>query len=349
MDRPALKAAQLGLADFRYTSARDISSGRDCSAYDAVVAERQVVPIEEIGGLVATLRERNIRFVVDIDDDLFSDYAEFRLVPIPVPLRYFPGMRFAIQHADLVLASTQPLARRVMAWAPGVAVAVAPNRLDGRLWATGRGGPVQMDSPKPAVYFGTATHGLDLELIAALPGLLTERLGQKVGIDIVGVTDGKLPAGCRAVWPKDLRYPAWYEPFSRWMMSQGGRWSVGLAPLADEYFNECKSDVKLLEYSALGLPAVASQWGPYSGGAEFAVLCDDSPETWADAVASLMTPGDNPLRAARLASQRNALAGRILTAQSVTDWVDAILGRDAQESGSGAVMRPEQEPGLESN
>jgi hypothetical protein len=38
---------------------------------------------------------------------------------------------------------------------------------------------------------------------------------------------------------------------------------VGIAPLTDNPFNRCKSDVKFQEYSALGIPAVYSDLPPY--------------------------------------------------------------------------------------
>jgi hypothetical protein len=38
---------------------------------------------------------------------------------------------------------------------------------------------------------------------------------------------------------------------------------VGIAPLLDTPFNRCKSNLKLLEYGAVGLPTIASNVTPY--------------------------------------------------------------------------------------
>ena len=55
------------------------------------------------------------------------------------------------------------------------------------------------------------------------------------------------------------------------------RWAAGLAPLEDTPFNRAKSDLKFLEYSALGLPTVASRVTPYLGiDAHGGVLADNS-------------------------------------------------------------------------
>jgi hypothetical protein len=42
-------------------------------------------------------------------------------------------------------------------------------------------------------------------------------------------------------------------------------WDVGIAPLADIPFNRARSDVKLKEYAAVGVPWLASPIGPYAG------------------------------------------------------------------------------------
>ena len=39
---------------------------------------------------------------------------------------------------------------------------------------------------------------------------------------------------------------------------------IGIAPIAYHVFNKSKSDIKALEYAALGIPVVASDFGPYA-------------------------------------------------------------------------------------
>ncbi len=43
---------------------------------------------------------------------------------------------------------------------------------------------------------------------------------------------------------------------------------VGLAPLARTAFNRAKSDLRLLELAALGIPWLATNWGPYAAEGE---------------------------------------------------------------------------------
>jgi glycosyltransferase involved in cell wall biosynthesis len=86
------------------------------------------------------------------------------------------------------------------------------------------------------------------------------------------------------------RFPGWdfrlagtdYRPtfkvgdravFSKWVhISDDDReyftspdWDIGLAPVAPTAFNASKSYLKALEYGALGIPVIASDWYPYRG------------------------------------------------------------------------------------
>jgi glycosyltransferase involved in cell wall biosynthesis len=41
-------------------------------------------------------------------------------------------------------------------------------------------------------------------------------------------------------------------------------WDIGIAPLADIPYNATRSDIKVKEYAACGVPWLASPFGPYS-------------------------------------------------------------------------------------
>jgi glycosyltransferase involved in cell wall biosynthesis len=69
------------------------------------------------------------------------------------------------------------------------------------------------------------------------------------------------------------------QDFRPWIKAENTRWTmwnaeltdywrsidfhVGIAPLMPHAFNKARSDVKALEYAALGIPVVASNYGPY--------------------------------------------------------------------------------------
>src|SRR5262249_45144987 len=104
-------------------------------------------------------------------------------------------------------------------------------------------------------------------------------------------------------WFERLTIPDPCKPYPRfvgWLREQRARWDIALAPLADTRFNSFKSDLKWLEYSALGLPVVASDREPYAAindGGTGRLVSDDS-SAWADAVRDL---AEAPNRARELA------------------------------------------------
>jgi len=71
----------------------------------------------------------------------------------------------------------------------------------------------------------------------------------------------------------------------------------GLAPLHNTVFNRCKSTLKWLEYSAMGLPTIASNVVPYKHSIEHGItgyLVDNNPEAWTEAIRSAsLTVGRN--------------------------------------------------------
>jgi hypothetical protein len=176
------------------------------------------------------------------------------------------------------------------------------------------------ESARRPVYIGTRTHAGDLTLLQGLPDQLSEALGRHVRIDVVGVTQGDLPSGFDRVSVPSQGY----AEFVRWIRQQRSRWNVGLAPLADDELNESKSNLKLLDYAALELPAVASERGPYRVADDLALLVDDDLSSWTKAVASLV--GDTEVAARQAAGARARTASSsMLDEAAVNEWLGLVL------------------------
>lgn len=110
-------------------------------------------------------------------------------------------------------------------------------------------------------------------------------------------------------------------PFDQ-LLARIREFDIGLAPLADSPFSRSRSDIKLKEYAAMGVPWVASPVGPYAGiDAEAAggVLADDA--RWLSELDRLIC--DEASRAERAASGR-AWVGAELPSAAVADWERAM-------------------------
>jgi glycosyltransferase involved in cell wall biosynthesis len=92
---------------------------------------------------------------------------------------------------------------------------------------------------------------------------------------------------------------------------------IGIAPLADSRFNASRSNVKVKEYAALGIPWLASRVGPYRDlGADQGGLLVEEGE-WERALRNLI---EHPLRRLRLRRQARRWARAQTIEVAVPQW-----------------------------
>jgi hypothetical protein len=226
---------------------------------DVCIVQRAAMPsVSAVDRLVGTLGAMGAALVVDIDDAFVAmeDHPEAAL--------YRP-LNAAIEHAIAASAeswfSTPELAQLYGHIAHRHAV--IPNALDPRIWRDWRNvrpEPFRQDKVR-MLYMGTGTHGPDfMDLRPALDRLWAEREG-RFDVTLIGIASAIEPAP----WLHRIAPPAEaiaYPRFVRWLRGQGP-FDVGLAPLADTRFNSAKSDIKLLDYLALGLLPVMQDCTAY--------------------------------------------------------------------------------------
>lgn len=209
---------------------------------------------------LAALRRRGVRLVADFDDLLFSgDPAEYPLVLSGVLSRAECAARMlrhreALDTFDAFTVSTEPLAERVAAAAPGKPVTVVPNGVSPWWVEQGRAlyPPWRPGMPKVIRFLpGSPSHDADFATIVEPLGAFL-RDHPEVALEIVGplqLAPSSL-SGCRVTHVR--RTP--FLELPRWLAQS---W-VTLAPLLDTPFNRCKSAIKFLESAAFGTPCIAS-------------------------------------------------------------------------------------------
>ncbi len=121
-----------------------------------------------------------------------------------------------------------------------------------------------------------------------------------------------------------------------------GRFDVGLAPLADVSFNRVRSNVKVKEYAAAGVPWLASPIGPYKGLGEEQGGRLVANHRWMEALTEIAS--DDAARA-RLA-ERSAAWGRTQTAGENAGHWEAVFAEAAERAGRRlAASAPRPAPG----
>jgi len=266
---------------------------------------------EERAQVLAREAKRNGAVVVwDNDDDMGA------MPKSVVTHKHFSGlawekrlqsMRRLFQHVDLVTTPSARLARRFgEIGAPRTAV--IENHV-----------PDQFIQPEAPPHDGVTIcwvagleHAMDVERVPireALQQLLDERPDVRV------VSFG-LGLGLRG----DRYHAGDVVPLFD-LCPRVAQYDVGIAPLADLEFNLSRSNVKLKEYAAAGLPWLASPIGPYAAMGERAGGRLVPDHRWVQELGRLL---DKPRERRKLAkSARKWVAGETLTAH-VDAW-EAVL------------------------
>ncbi len=299
----------------------------DC---DLLVVERHTLwPYErQLDGFARVLtrcRQRGVPVVYELDDNLLDlHWGE--------PWEVYPGpslrgvVSFLTREADGVIVSAPALAERLAHLRSGVLV--VPNALDERLF----GPPPPAHAPSSPVtigYMGTFTHEADLRMVLAPLRALLRRHAGRVRFELVGAAAWESVVSLFQGLPfaghetgDDHAYPA----FVPWMR-RNLKWDVAIAPLEDNAFTRCKSDLKYLDYGALGIPGVFSDVRPYRETVrhrETGLLAANEPKAWADALEEIVS--DAPLRRRLTENAAAEVHGTRMLRTNAPTWRKAIEG-----------------------
>ena len=310
--------ARSGSAEVRQVDPTAFVDGGDATDYAAILVQRDILPRDLVAPFLAAAASQGIRVAAEVDDDFFTDSGRDRLARAEYDPDRLASIDALVRGADLVVVSTEELAAVVRPIARRVVV--VPNALDPTIWTPGE--PLD-DDVRPAdehrvLYMGTLTHGADLALLRDVFTDLTDADGVPIRLEVIGVTeDPDEPNWYRRVEVPDGHYPA----FARWLVDHRQRWRAGVAPLRDEEFNRAKSDLKAIEYTALGLPAVVSDRPSYRVAREHCVVAvPDDVVAWRDAVRAAVASGTvDPTAARWVRSER-------LIGHDGDTWRSVLLG-----------------------
>ena len=298
----------------------------DC---DLLVVERHVLwPYErQLDGFVRVLslcRQRGVPVVYQLDDNLLDLHRD-------EPWETYPGnslrgvVAFLARQADGMIVSTPALAERVARLRSGVLV--VPNALDERLFGPAPEPYAPRSSAVTIGYMGTLTHEADVRMVLAPLRALLARYAGRVRLELVGGATGRRMASLFEGLPFRMRDPGNEDPYPKFVpwMRQHLRWDVAIAPLVDDAFTRGKSDLKYLDYGALGIPGVFSDVGAYRGTVrhrETGLLAANEPRAWAEALEEIVS--DGALRARLAEAARADVHGNRMLETNATLWSDAI-------------------------
>ncbi|MEW6677854.1 MAG: glycosyltransferase [Pseudomonadota bacterium] len=194
---------------------------------------------------------------------------------------HVPHIEAAMGRASALVASTPALAARLKSYNPNVHL--LPNLVDYSLFE--RRPPDNGRQVNIGVVGTSARDGDFAILEEALKRICTE-YGKRIRIKFVGA----LPASWSG-HPNAEAVPFTPDYGGYAARMKGLDLDIGLAPLADNAFNACKSPIKWLEFSALGAAGVFSHVPAYKDVIEqgkTGLLVDNQTDKWVNAIKLLI-------------------------------------------------------------
>ncbi|PPT90695.1 O-antigen biosynthesis protein [Xanthomonas theicola] len=264
-------------------------------AADAVVVQRRIGEAEL--AKMERMRRFSAAFKVYELDDYLPNLPLKSVHREQMPKDVLRSLRRAASLVDRVVVSTPALAEALAGLHADLRV--VRNRLDPRMWGDLAAPARTCAGSKPRVgWAGGASHTGDLELIADV----VQALAGEVHWVFMGMCPPRLRPHVAEVHPgvDFARYPQALAAL---------RLDLALAPLEDNLFNRCKSNLRLLEYGACGYPVVASDLPPYQDGLP-ATLVKNRFRDWINAIRMHLAD-----------AQASAAAAAALHAAVRRDWM----------------------------
>lgn len=304
-----------------------VSWGADYEPADVIIIERLWKPVSDRSpeGLVARVRADGCCLIYAMDDNLLDVTTE-RLGHRSVTYDELMTIRYLMRESDGVIVSTPSLKERLAGLSSNIHV--VPNALDERLFNQ-RPEVVSVEKPRPTTigYMGTFTHDADLMMILAPLRRFLRRNAANVEFQLIGgcresaFVDSLKDLPLRLLDPQgNVEYPK----FARWMTSNV-RWDFSIAPLEESIFTHCKSDIKFLDYSALGIPGIYSNVPAYKNTVrhlETGYLVESDAASWETALERLLS--DVALRDNLARNAEQYVTTTRMLKQNFEIWRDAI-------------------------
>ncbi len=275
---------------------------------DVVVWQRQ------IGEAQLDLMERVGRFhralkIYELDDYL-PNLPLKSVHRAQLPADIVKSLRRAFARVDRLVVSTPALAEALAGMHPDIRIAA--NRLPPAQWRP-LPGPRRNSGPRPRVgWAGGVSHTGDLEMIADV----VRSLADEVDWVFMGLCPDALKPYVREFHP-GVSMDHYPRVLARLDLD------LAIAPLEDNRFNACKSNLRLLEYGACAVPVVASDIEPYRGDLPV-VRVRNRHRDWVAAIREQLADGD--ARAAAGDALREAVwKDWMLAGDGLADWRAAWL------------------------
>ena len=171
------------------------------------------------------------------------------------------------------------------------ASSVIANGLSPRLWRPEQQGlpprhALPASTPLQILYMGSATHDDDFQMLLPQLDALQAQHPGRFQLHVIGALSSAPERPWLQLRPVPLQVRR-YPQFVPWLL-QRRSYHCGIAPLRAHAFNAAKSDVKVLDYAALGLGCLCSRGPAYDHLIARGLALGTGNDDWQTALATLL-------------------------------------------------------------
>jgi len=265
---PFSRLVEMGLEGVCFIKKLEELKSMDLDKVDNLVVSRKL-SVTDHNAFKKMLSQHNIKLILDNDDywDLNKDNPHWQIYEV----YYGPDIEATIKIADIIWTPSKYLAKKMKELNPKAVVDFVNNgiRDDEAQWVNQK---KKNNSKVSYGYLGAAAHTNDVKIIGY-------RFWNKNLFCIQDLGYKEILKANRTLKPKSIfHYGSYYKKID-----------VSLAPLEENIFNLCKSDLKVTEAAVTKTAIIASNIDIYNGSivnGETGILCSNK-EEWKDAIESM--------------------------------------------------------------
>lgn len=240
-------------------------------------------------------------FTVDQSNEIGKDHYRQQKIQ--------DNIKRCLEVSNMITVTTEPLAKVMKQYNDNVVV--LPNFINEELLSIDSRPP---DLDKIIIGYGaSASHEMDFAVASHAMNKIMKR-HKSVWFQFIG---NFFPFG---VYDQRVLFRDWYQDISEYYVN--ARFDIGIAPIRNAKFNLSKSRIKMLEYAALGIPAICSDAPLYQDfvrHGETGFLADTT-EDWFNHLNSLV---QQPELRARIGGHAREYAKDFTYQKNVHLWRDA--------------------------
>lgn len=248
---------------------------------DADVAVVQRLMDDRNWNAMIAMKREGLKIIYDLDDNMWN-IPKYN--PAYSLFKDTTGFKKCAIESSIVTVSTEPLKRAAEQNIDfkGLEVVVVPNAIDTKLFHPL---PKKDKDYVTVAWAGTATHSQDLlQVSRQLPTLLQSEPSMHLSVTGMKIEEFQdHPRYTQIDYVSVAEYPS--------RLASWG-FDIMLAPLEDNPFNRCKSNIKMLEATALGVPILVSMVRPYidfcAKDEELSYCLCKNPRQWSDKIRELI-------------------------------------------------------------